>query len=149
MKSRTQFLTISALVILVLGITWFSFSTRDRSPKQTFPATINRDCAPWDGAAFTVTIPMEAGAIVDISIWQSPDIKFPVTFSFPDDTGQIGNAVYRSASGEYEQLSGKVFLSRVNRDNSVEGEFDLKNESGKSFKGSFIAEWGSEIIMCG
>jgi len=149
MKPQTQFLIIVVLIIFVLGITWVSFSARNQEPTQTFPATINRDCAPWDGAAFIVTIPMEAGGVVDISIWQSPDIKFPITFSFPDDTGQIGNTSYRSVSSEYEQLSGKVFFSQVNIENSVEGKFDLENKSGKSFKGTFIAEWGNEIIMCG
>ena len=137
------------LVILVFGIAWYTFSTRNQAATPVFPATINRDCAPWDGAAFTVSIPVDNGTNIDISIWQSPDIKLPVTFSFPDETGQVGNAVDRSLSGEYEQLSGKVSFSRVVEGSPVEGDFTFTSERGEQFKGQFKAEWEDEIVMCG
>jgi len=96
-----------------------------------------------------VSIPLSDGAIIDISIWKSPDIKFPVTFSFPDDTGQVGNASYRLASGEYKQLSGKVFLWRVDEGSPVEGGFELVTEAGQRFKGQFKAQWGDQVMLCG
>ena len=140
---------VIGLLALILGITWISFSRRGQKPTQTFPATINRDCAPCDGSAFTVSIPMEAGNVIAISIWQSPDIKLPKTFSFPDKTGQVGNAAYQLASSEYKQLSGTVFFRRVGADSPVEGRFELVTETGQRFIGQFKAEWDNQIMMCG
>jgi len=147
MKSRTPF--VITIGLLILGIALLAFSTRTQEPAQVFPATINRDCAPWDGAAFTVYIPTDNEAIINISIWQLPDIKRPATFSFPDETGQVGNAVYLQPSGEYEQLSGKVSFSSVGEGSSVEGEFNFTSERGDEFKGRFTAEWENLIAMCG
>lgn len=147
MKSRTLFFIAPGL--LILGIALFSFSTRDQEHVQVFPATINRDCAPWDGSAFRVSVPMSAGNVIDISIWQSPDIKFSKTFSFPDATGQVGNASIRSASGEYEQLSGTVFFQRVDNGSHVEGRFELATETGQRFAGQFEAEWENKVALCG
>jgi len=149
MKFRIRFAVIVVLLILIFGIALLSFSTRNQDPAQTFPATINRDCAPWDGAAFILSVSMRDENIISISIWQSPDIKVPVLFSFPGGARQLGNATYRSTSGEYEQLNGKVFFPRVNRESTVEGWFDLKNEAGEQFKGKFKAQWGNEIVYCG
>ena len=98
-KSRTLFCVTIGL--LILGIALFTFSTRNQEPVQIFPATINRDCAPWDGSAFTVSIPYDSGSVIYISIWQLPDIKLPAKFSFPDESIRIGNATYltNGASG--------------------------------------------------
>ena len=149
MNSRTLFFI--AISLLILGIALFTFSTRDQEPAQVFPATVNRDCAPWDGSAFTVSIPFDSISTITISIWQAPDIKFPVTFSFPDETGQVGNATARSgsASGGYETLSGEARFESVSVDNVVEGRFNFTSEGGGQFTGKFIAEWGSEIVYCG
>ena len=147
MKSRTLFFI--AIGLIILGITLFTFSARNQEPAQTFSAIINRDCAPWDGSAFTVSIPMSAGAVVDIYIWQSPDIKFSKTFSFPDNTGQVGNASLRSVSGEYEQLSGTVFFQRVDEGSPVAGRFELVTEAGQRFEGQFEAGWENRVAVCG
>jgi len=149
MKPRTQFFMIIGLITLILGITWYSFSKRAQEPVQFFPATVNRDCGPWDGSAFTVSIPMDAGTSIDISIWQSPDIKFPKTFSFPDDTGQVGNALFRSRAGEYEVLSGEVRFESVSEAMPLAGRFSLKSASGGKYIGQFTAEWGSQMAFCG
>ncbi len=147
MKSRTLFFIVIGL--LILGIALFTYLTQSQQPSQVFPASVNRDCAPWDGAAFTVSIPMSDGASIDISIWQAPDIKFPKTFSFPDNAGQVGNAMVRSANGEYETLSGKVRFESVREGTPVEGRFNFISEGGGKFNGQFKAEWGNVIAMCG
>ena len=92
---------------------------------------------------------MSDGTFIDISIWQSPDFNFPKSFSFPDDTGQVGNASYRSSSDKYEQLSGKVFFSRVKEGSPVQGTFGLVTEAGQRFEGQFEAEWEDTIALCG
>jgi len=149
MKPRTSFAIAIGLLILILSITWYTFSTPNQEPAQIFPATINRDCAPWDGSAFTVSIPHEAGSAINISIWQSPDIKLPVKFSFPDKSMRIGNATYLLRFSYSVQLTGTVFFWRVDRESPVEGEFDLLTEAGQRLKGKFKAEWGNEVVYCG
>ena len=147
MKFRTPFFI--AVTLLIFGIAWFTFSNRNKEPAQVFPATINRDCAPWDGSAFTVSIPTNHGIIIHISIWQSPDIKRPVRFSFPDKSGQIGFAYILPEVDPLQQLSGEVSFTRVKEGIPVEGEFDLITESGKQLKGRFKAEWGNQVVYCG
>lgn len=147
MKRRIEFFIIIALFIF--GIAWFTFSNQNREPEQVFPATVNRDCAPWDGGAFTISIPMDNGIIIHVSIWQSPEIKLPVRFSFPDESGQIGSAYILTELDPLQQLSGEVSFRRVEEGIPVEGEFDLKTESGQQFRGRFKAEWGNEIVYCG
>jgi len=149
MKPRTQFLIAIGVLILIFAITWTSFSRRDQEPAQTLQATINRDCAPWDGSAFTVSVPMKDGTIIYISIWQSPDIKLPARFSFPDETGQVGNAYILPELDLLQPLSGEVSFRRVEEGISVEGGFNFMTESGKQFTGKFKAEWGNEIIYYG
>lgn len=145
MKPRKLFIAMG-LAILVLGIAFFTFPKRDQETTQVFPATIGRDCAPWDGSAFTVSIRYDFASTIAISIWKSPDIKLPSTFSFPDETGGVGEAYILS---ELDPLSGKVFFQRVDRESPVEGEFDLRDESGKRFKGKFSAEWEHKPVYCG
>ena len=147
MKFRTQLFV--AVALLISGIAWFTFLNRNKEPAQVFPATINRDCAPWDGSAFTVSIPMNDGTIIHVSIWQLPEIRFPVRFSFPDESGQVGIAYTAPELDPLQQLKGEVSFRRVEKGIPVEGEFDFRTESGKRFKGRFKAEWGNEIIYCG
>jgi hypothetical protein len=149
MKPRTPAATVISLLILVLATVLFIVSTRSQGSLQTFPATVNRDCAPWDGSAFTVSIPYNTTSTIMISIWQSPDIRLPIAFSFPDETGQIGFAYVLPELDPLQQLRGKVRFRRVAGESPVEGEFDLFTEAGRKFKGKFEAEWGNQIAMCG
>jgi hypothetical protein len=147
MKLQNQFLIASSLLVLVIAV--FAFSTRNQEPARVFPATINRDCAPWDGSAFTMSIPLQDGSLLNISIYQSPDINRPATFSFPDESRRVGNASYLLPSGEYEQLSGKVSFQRVAEGMPVEGKFNVRSERGEQFKGRFVAAWDNLTVMCG
>ena len=148
-KPQTQFFVTLGILIVILGVAGLTFTMHNQGRAQVFTATIHPNCAPWDGAAFTVSIPMSAGSVIDISIWKSPDIKVPVTFSFPDNTGQVGNASYRSASDKYEPLNGTVFFPSVEAGSQVEGRFELITEAGQQFKGQFEAQWSDVVMMCG
>jgi len=147
MKFRSWLYIIFGL--LIFGFLLFIVTLQNEESEQIFPATINRDCAPWDGAAFTVSIPMHGGTIVNISIWQTPDIKLPVTFSFPDNTGQVGNASLAPRVGLPEQLTGSVYFQKVDQEHPVEGEFDLHTQAGRHIKGKFKAEWDDQVMLCG
>ncbi len=147
MKSRTLFFV--TLGLLLLGVAIFIFSTRDQEPAQTFSATINRDCAPWDGPAFTVTVRYDPTTTITISIWQSPDIKIPTTFTFPDDTGQVGTAYILPELDPLQLLSGTVLFQRVDEGSPVAGRFELVTQAGQHFAGQFEAGWENQIALCG
>jgi hypothetical protein len=149
MKYRALLYTLIGSFALIIGLLWFYLERNKQENLAVFPATINRDCAPWDGAAFTLSVRYDPATTLIISIWESPDLKFPSTFSFPDETGQFGQVYILSELDPLIQLSGKVFFWRVEQGSPVEGEFDLKEENGKYFKGNFKAEWGSFVAMCG
>jgi len=116
---------------------------------QVFPATTNRDCAPWDGAAFTMSFPYDSITTIAISIWQPPSFTFPVTFSFPDETIRVGIAHSLPELDPHEGLMGTVTFRRVEEGIPAEGEFNFMTENRKNFKGKFFAEWGNQIVMCG
>src|SRR5262245_9233604 len=53
-KSQTRFFTIVGFLILFLGISFFIYSKQSKGLDQVFQGIVHRDCAPWDGGAFTV-----------------------------------------------------------------------------------------------
>ncbi|HAV77508.1 MAG TPA: hypothetical protein DCX53_09180 [Anaerolineae bacterium] len=149
MKSRTNFFISLGLLILIISVASFTFFSRSQKTAPTFPATINRDCAPWDGAAFTLFIPIDQGSSIYISIWQEPDFGLPVTFHFPDETMQPGTATYVLQLSHSEQLTGKISFRNIVQGNLVDGSFDFVSDSGIQLKGKFEARWGNEVVYCG
>jgi hypothetical protein len=147
MKSRTFLLLL--LCLLALGSVWLFTRDVPQVSSQLFPAVINRDCAPWDGSAFTVSITHPSGTIIFISIWQSPDMPFPVTFSFPDETGQVGTAYILPELGPFQPLTGEAWFQHVEQGMPVTGRFHVRSEAGVQWEGRFVAEWGNEIVYCG
>jgi hypothetical protein len=146
-KSQITFVVIC--VLLITGISLLTFLQRNKHTDEVFPAIVNRDCAPWDGSAFTMTIQYDEDTELYISIWKAPNIKFPSTFVLPDDKGQVGHAYILPALGPYVVLNGEVSVQNVSVDKPIEGRFSFTSDRGEVFKGRFIAEWGNEIIMCG
>jgi hypothetical protein len=144
-----NFLKCILAIAILAGV--FRLTARREDGSAALPATVNRDCAPWDGSAFIISIPPDRGqnASVVISIWQAPDVRGPRTFSFPDETGHIGSATYRPAAGDPEPLRGQVSLFGVDRGHPIEGTFYLGAEDGTKFSGTFNATWGSAMIFCG
>ena len=147
MSFRSQFLTTIAL-LLILGVALLTFLGQEQQSSPALPASINRDCAPWDGPAFTVSIPME-GSVISISVYHSPEIRFPITYSFPDETMREGNALLLLRTSRPEPLSGRVSFSRLEQGTTVEGKFKFATDTGQRYDGTFIATWGNEIVYCG
>ena len=139
---------ITAICLLILVTALFIVRAREWPREHALPAVVWRDCAPWDGGAFTIAIPVEKGTI-HISVWKSPNIKLPVIFSFPDETGTIGSAFLLPSLGASEELNGRVLLQGVSAENPVQGRFDLVSETGGEQIGTFIAAWDHEIVFCG
>jgi hypothetical protein len=149
MKRRAFLYTLIGIFVLAIGLLWFSQVMYKEENLSVLPATLKRDCAPWDGAAFTLSVQYDPVTTLTIAIWQSPDIQFPATFSFPDKTGQVGHAYILSELDPLTQLHGKVFFWRVEQGSPVEGKFNLRDENGKRFQGKFNAEWSNFVAMCG
>ena len=150
MKPRNSFLLVIGVLVLILGVAWYMYPGRQQEATLDYTATIQQDCAPWDGGAFLVKIPLENGDIIDVAIWESPAIQTKKTFSFLEEPSQVGYAslVHTPESGE--QLVGKVSFTLMDLDGPVEGIFELETiDSGQHFVGRFHAEWLDQIILCG
>jgi hypothetical protein len=147
--TKSQKVLILVIGLLILGVALFTFFARNQPALQTFSATAHRDCAPWDGAAFTLAIPYESGMLIYVSIWRSPEFLFPTTFTFPDETGQLGTAYLLPEVDPLTLLRGQVTLKRVEEGMPLEGRFSFASEGGGRFEGQFHAEWDDQIIMCG
>ena len=140
------------LIALFLGAP----ALAQRSPAAAmFYGEVSRDCAPWDGAAFSVSIQPVAGLkkmdfpLIHVSIWQAPNLRGSARFEFPDVTGKIGAAFIQPRSGSVTQLRGTVSFTRVVPDQTTEGQFDFLDPNGKRYSGKFSAAWNGRMIMCG
>jgi hypothetical protein len=51
--------------------------------------------------------------------------------------------------GPLEELTGKVWLQRVQEGTPLEGRFSFTSAGGEVFEGGFAAQWGSQIVYCG
>ena len=137
------------LLLIALGGIWFSIRAETWAPSPVFPAVVERDCAPWDGSAFTVSIQLRDRSRIAISIYRSPEIERPISFSFPDESMSNGDALLVLPVGAPRRLSGEVWFERVHQGTPVEGRFQFRTESWTQLEGRFLAEWGAEIIYCG
>lgn len=149
MKTRTVLVLLFLLFLIALSGILLSYSRSNRETLQVFAASVKRDCAPWDGEAFTVKVSTVDGRAFDLSIWQSPEIAVPTRFAFPDETQQVGNALLIPRSGMPEQLTGEVWFQSVSEGMPVEGRFSLTSERGEQFKGKFVADWEGQRVLCG
>jgi hypothetical protein len=147
LKSRMAL--VLAISLLILGAALYTLVNRTARTLPAFAASVRRDCAPADGPAFTVEIPLQDGRVISISVWQSPDIIFPKTFSFMNDSRQPGNVSLIHPAGLSEQLVGEVTFQHVQQATPIEGQFRLRSEGGEQFEGQFEAKWDGQVVFCG
>jgi hypothetical protein len=148
MKLRTlSYALIGSLILAV--ILWVYFTIQTVQTDVVFEAIVNRDCAPWDGMAYTIIIPDRAGSKIVVSIWKSPDFHFPGTYSFLDSSGRVGTAVLQSPVDSFQPLNGKITMHPFKAGNPIEGWFNFTTEDGGVFIGNFKAEWGNQTAFCG
>ena len=148
----------SAIFCLVLALSSASRvapAARVRQAGALLKATIAYSCAPWDGTAFTTTVPAAAlaggskDAVISISIWQAPAFKDTVSFHFPDRDMKTGSAFYFDGKAPGVELSGRVTFQRVVADSLVRGDFDLVSASGVYYRARFEAAWSQLRALCG
>ena len=123
-------------------------------PAITLPATVRTDCAPWDGPAFTITVPLarrtaEPATVLTIAIWKPADGRTPLSFVFPRDGAQ-GSVTLQPRPGVSGLLSGQVRFRSLNPRQPVEGSFDLVSRGGEIVRGTFRARWEfGQRMLCG
>lgn len=139
MKSQIPVYALACTLVLAV-ILWIFFRTPTAENDTVFEASVNRDCAPWDGMAYTINIPDQAGSMIEVFIWQPPDFQFPVTYSFPDSSGRVGVVIHQSTLGSVQQLSGTITLQPFNIGSPLLGRFNFKSSDRKQFTGNFKAE---------
>ncbi|MCP9849539.1 hypothetical protein [Cyanobium sp. Morenito 9A2] len=145
---------VGALLALGLPTDLLASPTQQPGPAATpLSAQIWNDCAPWDGAAFTVTMPWPArpsrpAAILSIAIWKAPTLSHPTQFSFPADD-RIGSITLQPRPGLDGLLKGRVSFRSVVPGQPVLGSFDLVSPRGERVHGSFRASWVRRQALCG
>ncbi len=110
------------------------------------------DCAPWDGPAFRVVVPLPpesaaAGDSLWFSVWEPAAIRTPRTFVFPRDAGR-GSLLLQSGSGSSSLLHGTLRIERAVPDAPVRGRFDLSRPGGGTYRGTFTAPWQPRQGVC-
>lgn len=122
------------------------------------PAIINLSEAPWDGASYSLQIPLpksdEAAApVLRVDLWDRPEFskKTVVRFTGKEDPGGgpgrgAGRVAYQAVLNQTfpERASGVITFKSLKRGTPVEGSYDLVTVKGRKFMGKFVAAWGPE-----
>ena len=118
------------------------------------PAIAWRDCAPWDGPAFTVAVGREGATSVDparpwlrISIWQEAGTRHGVTYRFPDTTQKLGAVEYGGTA--FPSVNGTVTFPSAVSEEVVAGSFDFMTPDGRHLAGRFRGGWRPVAALCG
>jgi len=112
-------------------------------------ATINRDCGPADGPAFTLTVPMHGRGEVRISIWKPPRIAGRAQFLLRESTDTQGSANLFVSPQELIPLAGSVVFDGVDVQRPVYGSFRFMSPSGDAIQARFAALWTDLPVYCG
>jgi hypothetical protein len=142
-----------ALLFLILGCAG-SFGQNPKNDSE-IKAVINYSVAPWDGSAYEILIPLQAGEresnpFITINIWGNPEFEKSETFQLQGagDSREKGSASFQPVlnGSRSEILVGTVTFKSLQKDHPVSATFDLLSSSGRVFKGQFQATWGNKPI---
>ena len=118
------------------------------------PAVAWNDCAPWDGAAFTIAIGQPGSKSVDaehawlmISIWHPAASRHAATYRFPDRDGKTGAVQYNGTA--FPSVTGTVSFPRATVADEISGAFDFIAPDGRRLAGPFRGKWSPRRAMCG
>lgn len=158
--------TLAAMVTLSMNLIASTVKGSDRNGTIPTPlATVERDCAPWDGPAFSVWIPAEklggpSQSWVYLRIWQQPEDSKGL-FKFPSDGQRQKGAVVFFLDLESpkklnwqnqprQQLKGTVRFLRVDSKENVLAELDFVSDKNVQLRGNFEAKWDQDYRpVCG
>ncbi len=148
--------TVGGLLALGLSTNLLASPGQQPGSATPLPAQIWNDCAPWDGPAFTITVPLarrsaEAPTILTIAIWEPADGRTPLSFVFPRDGARAqGSVTLQPRPGVSGLMSGQVRFRSLHSRQPVEGSFDLVSKGGEIVRGTFRARWvDGQRVLCG
>jgi len=150
---KAQLNLMSLILLLAFGCQTIPTQSEPNLQTQKIPAKIIDSCAPFDGAAFQVSI--AENIIVDI--YKAPQFDNSVKFTFPTNS-QTGYARLLLPNAElliqqrklsFKPLTGEIVFNMVKRDVPVEGSFNFVTPEGDRKQGTFKAIWQkSQITRC-
>lgn len=123
-------------------------------PEAVATAQIARTCAPWDGAAFTVSVPLGNDAdpaalpALQLSVWSSPQFDGERKIVFAEGDDRTGAASYAETVERATPLTGEATFRQA-ADGSIEGTLRLKAADGRRFERRFRGRLGDRAVMCG
>ena len=155
--SGPSFLRVSAGAVLLLAC---GCSPADRGPANpggAWPyAVVRADCAPWDGAALSLTLGQlgsttePAYPLIHIGVYHPPAEVLDHAFSFNEADTQEGGAMYCEAEGAcVSSREVKVRFGRIKPDSTVSGEYRLVLRDGRQEGGTFTARFLTQPALCG
>ena len=112
-------------------------------------------CGPADGPAIQIVLASEpvgtsepTTPYVSIHIWESlAQLSDRVFFVAGDNSA--GGASYRASPTEFELATGgRVRITSVSADNTIEGLANLTFQGGRRVRGSFRAAWIHATPLC-
>lgn len=123
-------------------------------PEAVATARIARTCAPWDGAAFTVSVPAGNGVdpaalpALQLSVWSSPQFDGERKVVFAEGDDRTGVAMYAETADHATPLTGEATFRQA-ADGSIEGTLRLKAADGRRFEQRFHGRLDDRVVMCG
>lgn len=117
-------------------------------------AHIARTCAPWDGAAFSVSVPLREGAdpgalpALRVMVWSPPRFEHARTVVFADGDNRTGVAQYAESEERATPLTGEATFRQA-ADGGIEGTLRLIAADGRRFERRFRGPLDPGVVMCG
>jgi len=142
---------LGAGLVLACGACGAGQSTR---PEAFAVADVARACAPWDGAAFSVSVPLREGAdpgalpALRVMVWSPPQFEHERTVVFADGDDRTGVAQYMEAEDRATPLTGEATFRQA-ADGGIEGTLRLKAADGRRFERRFRGRLDDRMVMCG
>lgn len=151
---------ISGVPMLLAWISGSPIEAADiASARPVDHAIIYFSSAPWDGAAYAISIPLghpddSVRPVISIAIWGYPQFSRPKTINFSgkEDAGGgpssgDGRALFQADLNKSmpESLMGSVSFKTLQNGHPVSGVYEFATLDGKrKFRGSFQAAWGND-----
>jgi hypothetical protein len=122
-------------------------------------ALATRSCAPWDGAAFAITLTQSrqscdrkarSGPYLSLVIYQNIDTLKPGTIVLGVRAGQAARCEDTSNGPSCRSAqSGRITMDHVGPKGEVSGSYELQFPNAPPEKGSFKSELCPEPALCG
>lgn len=122
-------------------------------------ALATRSCAPWDGAAFAITLTQSkqscdrkarSGPYLSLVIYQNIDALKPGTIVLGVRTGQAARCEDSPKGPSCRSAqSGRITVDHVGPKGEVSGSYELQFPNAPPEKGSFKTELCPEPALCG